>query len=243
MLTNLFAILLVTAAVYVPCPVSAEVARFDDDHSGNAVPPSGIGSEFYRGEPGEDLLKSRVIEASRCLDATVDHTFAAPSLDWPGRTSTIIAQSIDKSEDRVGNQARGTSVEVNSPVAEENSDRREVSAREDVLDAGKRTSKGVPKDKNRSGKASKELESVRVYTARLKGSMCAACLIQLEEKFQKMHGVLKARIVRPQSSTEERFAEIEILYVQPKLNQQKIRKLIERNDFGLSKERDSAAAG
>lgn len=93
---------------------------------------------------------------------------------------------------------------------------------------------------------SQEDDNARVLTARLKGSLCVSCLFQLEKKIQALEGVKSARVIRPEKRVEpngddERaHAQIQIIYLTSKLNPKKIRKFVERNDFGIRDENDVA---
>lgn len=86
-------------------------------------------------------------------------------------------------------------------------------------------------------------ENLRVMRARLKGSLCVSCLMQLEKKVREQDGIKYARVIRPAPNGgpvvyEPRYAQIEIIYLIDKQNPKKLKKLIERNDFGTRDERD-----
>lgn len=242
MLTNLFAISLIAAATFAPCQARAADTQFGAANSGIVLQPSDISAELF-GAEGVSMSQNASSKAVlRQASAIHCDEHAAPPLGLMQQEQSLIAQSPAKSDSFAAEKTRDPGKSTVEPIDNVNKTESQQSGElkpETSSNASQESNKEI--QKKRSGKSSREHESTRVYTARLRGSMCAACLIQLEEKFQKMHGVLKARIVRPESTREERFAEIEILYVQPTLTQQKIRRLIERNDFGLSKEKDSAA--
>ncbi|MBX9667892.1 MAG: hypothetical protein K2X93_09755 [Candidatus Obscuribacterales bacterium] len=242
MLTNLFAILLIAAATFAPCQARATDRQFGAANSGVILQPSSISAELYRAEGGSKSRNAGSKAALHHASAIHCDAHAAPTLGLLQQQLSLIAQSPAKSDSFAAEQTRDPGKSTVEPIDNVNKTESQQSGElkpETSGNASQESNKEI--QKKRSGKSSREPESTRVFKARLRGSMCAACLIQLEEKLQKMHGVLKARIVRPESTSEERFAEIEILYVQPTLTQQKIRRLIERNDFGLSKEKDSAA--
>jgi len=85
--------------------------------------------------------------------------------------------------------------------------------------------------------------SIRVVQARLKGSLCPSCMMTLQKKLRELDGVRDARIIRPAKNggaivNEPRFAQVEIIYLAEKQNLKKLKKYVERNDFGLRNEKD-----
>lgn len=87
-------------------------------------------------------------------------------------------------------------------------------------------------------------ENLRVMRARLKGSLCVSCLMHLEKKVREQDGIKYARVIRPAPNGgpvvyEPRYAQIEIIYLMDKLNPKKLKKVIERNDFGIRDEKDA----
>lgn len=86
-------------------------------------------------------------------------------------------------------------------------------------------------------------DNLRVMRARLKGSLCVSCLMQLEKKVREQDGIKYARVIRPAPNGgpvvyEPRYAQIEIIYLMDKQNPKKLKKIIERNDFGTRDEKD-----
>lgn len=92
---------------------------------------------------------------------------------------------------------------------------------------------------------SSQEDGTRVLTARLKGSLCVSCLFHLEKKIQELAGVKSARVIRPPKSVgteagEKAYAQVQIIYLPSKTNPKKIRKFVQRNDFGMRDENDVA---
>jgi hypothetical protein len=84
---------------------------------------------------------------------------------------------------------------------------------------------------------------VRVLRARLKGSLCPSCLIRLERKLKDEDGVKYARVIRPAKNGgavvyEPSYAQVEVIYLVERWNVKKLKKFIERNDFGIRDEKD-----
>lgn len=96
------------------------------------------------------------------------------------------------------------------------------------------------------------LDNARVFTARLAGSICPACLIKLEKQLRLHEGVTSARVtvtrLKMQSNAQnklengaKKIAEVTVLYNSEKLDRKKIHRFIHQNDFNLKDERDREA--
>lgn len=86
-------------------------------------------------------------------------------------------------------------------------------------------------------------ELVRVMRARLKGSLCPACLIQLEKTLGGEPGIKYARVIRPAKNGgsvvyEPSYAQVEMVYLISRWNVKKLKRLVGRNDFGVRDEKD-----
>lgn len=118
-----------------------------------------------------------------------------------------------------------------------------VSATEPAREAVTESSTGEKTGNSEETGGSQAAKRERVLTAQLRGSLCLSCLIQLEKKLQSTSGVKSARVIRwPMKASkvdkEPSHARVEIVYRAGELNQKRIRKIIQRSDFDIRREKD-----
>jgi len=185
------------------------------------------GKQTYIKETGLFLMLINVLVAILLLESLLGTTLALP---------VLAANNIGAPESQPAGQT-GSPGRAGSESGKNDSDESKKQATEVSAEAAAevKTSSNADLPAESTGE---KITGQRLFRASLDGSMCVACLKQLQVRLKRINGITHLKVQRftepSPSGREKKRTTIEILYDGQKLDQKKIRKAIRQDDFAVS---------